>query len=250
VQPEDDHTPAPGVLAWVTGAAAGIGVGGNDVDGGATILTSPVFDLTGMVEPHLRYYRWYVTGYTTNPSRDPWIVEISSNGGGSWVEVEHTDLPTPAWIPIDVSIGDVLPVTNQFRVRFTANDVAPGSITEAAIDDFTIYDVDFSAVTDVVAVNGVDPSSQLSRAYPNPLRSGGVARLDLSSPRSGTAVARVYDVAGRRVATLLDGAIDAGATRLVWDGRSESGRPVPAGVYFVRVQTDAAVHSRRVLLVR
>jgi hypothetical protein len=203
-----------------------------------------------MVEPHLRYYRWYVTGYTTNPSRDPWIVEISSNGGGSWVEIEHTDLPTPAWIPIDVSIGDVLPVTNQFRVRFTANDVAPGSITEAAIDDFTIYDVDFSAVTDVVAVNGVDPSSQLSRAYPNPLRSGGVARLDLSSPRSGTAVARVYDVAGRRVATLLDGALDAGATRLVWDGRSETGRPGPAGVYFVRVQTDAELHSRRVLLVR
>lgn len=248
VQPEDDHTPAPGVNAWVTGLAAGSGVGGNDVDNGSTILTSPTFDLTGMSDPHVRYYRWYVTGYTTNPSRDPWIVEITSNGT-TWVEIENTDLATPAWIPIDVRIADVVPVTSTFRVRFTARDLAPGSITEAAVDDFTIYDVDVTGTTDVVAIDGTRPALALSAPYPNPLFRG-VAQMSLSSSRGGPASARVYDVAGRRVATLLDGAIEAGTSRLVWDGKSEAGRPVPAGVYFVRVRTELGERSRRVLVVR
>ena len=41
VQPEDDHTPAPGVQCYVTGAAAGASPGANDVDNGTTTLSSP-----------------------------------------------------------------------------------------------------------------------------------------------------------------------------------------------------------------
>ncbi|MCZ6542668.1 MAG: hypothetical protein O6768_03295, partial [Planctomycetota bacterium] len=33
-QPEDDHTPAPGTICWVTDGFAGGGLGANDVDGG------------------------------------------------------------------------------------------------------------------------------------------------------------------------------------------------------------------------
>ena len=250
VQPEDDHTPDPGVNAWVTGAAAGTGVGGGDVDGGSTILTSPVFDVTGMSLPHLRYWRWYVSGYTTNPSRDPWIVEVSANAGATWTEIENTDTATPAWLLVDIEIASVVPVTSQFRVRFTAKDVGTGSITEAAVDDFTIYDVATAAATGGFAVADEPLAFGLGEAFPNPFRAGQAATWDFVAPRGGPASIDVFDVAGRRVATLIDGPVAAGPHRATWDGRSSDGRSMPAGVYFVRLKTAEGSRSGRVLLLR
>ena len=35
-----------------------------------------------------------------------------------------------------------------------------------------------------------------------------------------------------------------------WDGMSESGRPLPSGVYFVRMEVAGAVKTRKITLVR
>jgi choice-of-anchor B domain-containing protein len=86
-QTGDDHTPSPGVNAWITGPLAGGSVGDHDVDNGATILTTSTFDVSGVVDPRASYWRWYVSGYSTNPTTDMWVVEISSNGGSSWTAV-------------------------------------------------------------------------------------------------------------------------------------------------------------------
>ena len=48
----------------------------------------------------------------------------------------------------------------------------------------------------------------------------------------------------------LRAVLEAGAHRLVWDGRSAERRPAPAGVYFVRVRTGAGDLSRKVVVVR
>src|SRR5690606_20424938 len=45
-QPGDDHT-AAGTMCWVTDGRAGTTLGSYDVDGGATTLISPVYDLSG-----------------------------------------------------------------------------------------------------------------------------------------------------------------------------------------------------------
>jgi hypothetical protein len=50
-------------------------------------------------------------------------------------------------------------------------------------------------------------------------------------PTSG--VIRILTAAGERVREL--GFAGAAAGSVVWDGRSESGRPVASGVYFARV---------------
>ncbi len=46
----------------------------------------------------------------------------------------------------------------------------------------------------------------------------------------------VYDVDGRRVATLVDGSLGAGVQSARWDGLSASGSRVPAGVYLARLE--------------
>jgi hypothetical protein len=38
--------------------------------------------------------------------------------------------------------------------------------------------------------------------------------------------------------------------RAVWDGRDGAGRPMPSGVYFVRVEAGAALGAEKVVLLR
>ncbi|MGH7536727.1 MAG: FlgD immunoglobulin-like domain containing protein, partial [Gemmatimonadales bacterium] len=67
---------------------------------------------------------------------------------------------------------------------------------------------------------------------PNPFT--GSILLELAVPRRGGLEARVYDLAGKEVITLRQGAVEAGIAPLTWDGRDHTGRRMPAGVYLVR----------------
>ena len=88
-QTEDDHTPNPGVLCWVTGqGSVGGSDGENDVDGGRTTLLSPIFDLDGRIAPRIRYWRWYSNDVGSAPNEDTLAIDLSNNGGSSWSSVE------------------------------------------------------------------------------------------------------------------------------------------------------------------
>jgi flagellar hook assembly protein FlgD len=82
--------------------------------------------------------------------------------------------------------------------------------------------------------------------FPNP---GARVTIRFDAPE-GVVRARVLDVAGRLVRTLLDRSVSAGRTDLPWDGRDQAGRPVAAGVYYVRLTTLKGATSERVTLLR
>jgi hypothetical protein len=85
-------------------------------------------------------------------------------------------------------------------------------------------------------------------ARPNPFR--GSTGIRLSLPESREVQAEVYDVAGRRVAVLLDRDLEAGEWEISWDGFDDAGRTTAAGLYFVRVRAGDAREVRRVLRLR
>jgi hypothetical protein len=60
----------------------------------------------------------------------------------------------------------------------------------------------------------------------------------------------VFDVRGRRVITLLDGARSAGPGEIRWTGRDGNGCAVAAGVYFLRAEAAGEIRTRRLVLVR
>lgn len=60
----------------------------------------------------------------------------------------------------------------------------------------------------------------------------------------------VYDVRGRRVASLGDHPLDPGRYRFRWDGRDGLGRPVAAGVYFARATTSRHSVVAKLVIVR
>lgn len=60
----------------------------------------------------------------------------------------------------------------------------------------------------------------------------------------------VYDIAGRRVAVLLDARLDAGSHTAGWDGITSDGLVAAPGVYFVSLVTRSEVRNAKLLLVR
>jgi subtilisin family serine protease len=248
MQPENDHTPTPGVYCFVTGnGAVGGAVGDADVDGGCTTLVSPVFDLSGADRAFVRYWRWYGEG--GNSSDDDFVVQISSNGS-TWVELERVVNIANSWTLVNEEVTGLVPLTSTVQLRFVACDLNTAGLTEAAIDDVSIE----AFAADLTAVPGdLTPqwSLQLLQSQPNPFRPGdGPTTLRFSLETQTRARLAVYDISGRLVRTLADAAYTPGEHALTWDGKDAHGQQVSSGVYFYRLEAQGQSQSRSLVLVR
>ncbi|MFO0832942.1 MAG: hypothetical protein U0637_14015 [Phycisphaerales bacterium] len=140
-----------GVNCWFTGqGVSGGGDGAADVDNGQVVLTSPAFNLSGRDNVEFAYDRWYSNGLGAAPGADTFRVQASSDNGATWVTAETVG-PTGAgvdtgWTAGGFSVAGVgLAATGAFRVRFIAEDAAPGSLIEAAVDNLRIRSITCAA---------------------------------------------------------------------------------------------------------
>jgi len=101
-------------------------------------------------------------------------------------------------------------------------------------------------VTDVAGNQGVWPLTTLEQPAPNPMREAMQVRFALS--RDGRADLSVFDVQGRLVAHILEGHQRAGGREVTWTGRGLDGRPVAAGIYFLRLNAAQSLCRRFVVL--
>jgi len=144
--PGADHT-GPGGKCYVTGQGAiGAGAGAFDIDGGSTLLTSPTINAAGTQDALVSYWRWFSTGAGGAPYADTFIVQVSNNGGSSWVTAEtvgpgNVSNPNvnPGWRSGAFLLSALgLAPTANVKVRFNAQDTGTGSVVEAGVDDFAV----------------------------------------------------------------------------------------------------------------
>lgn len=117
----------------------------------------------------LTYYRWYTNNLGDNPSTDIWRLDVSNNGGGSWVSLENTNISNNSWDKRMFFLDDYISLTSDMRLRFIAEDTfydgefgSGGSIVEAAIDDILIQsissnnimpgDINFDSIVDILDI--------------------------------------------------------------------------------------------------
>jgi hypothetical protein len=81
---------------------------------------------------------------------------------------------------------------------------------------------------------------------PNPVASDVQIGFDLPAPAAASL--GIFDLAGRRVATLVSGTLDADHYSVRWDGRDAGGSRVPAGLYFARFVTPGMSRVARLVL--
>jgi hypothetical protein len=129
--PENDSSDAGANCAFTGQGTVGGAVGAQDVDGGPTRYTSPVFDLSGG-NGVIDMQRWFYN----DDGDDSMTIELSNNGGASWTIVKtfmFTGIEN-SWAQTSIIVGNVMPRTNNMRIRVSTSDNPNNSITEAGID--------------------------------------------------------------------------------------------------------------------
>jgi len=91
-------------------------------------------------------------------------------------------------------------------------------------------------------------SPSVSRLFPNP--SAGPVSIEWTLESAADVEVRVFDLAGRRVATLASGRFEPGRGSARWDGLQSNGTSAPAGWYVVRVRGGTIDSAHRLLLLR
>ena len=108
----------------------------SDVDDGQTILTSPALDASapGSV---ISYSRWFDNTFGNAPNEDTMFVQVSGDGGLSWVGLEVVGPVAEAdggWYQKQFLVSSYVANSTNFRIRFIAQDTGEGSVVEAAVD--------------------------------------------------------------------------------------------------------------------
>ncbi|MEM8486623.1 MAG: FG-GAP-like repeat-containing protein [Bacteroidota bacterium] len=88
----------------------------------------------------------------------------------------------------------------------------------------------------------------LESNYPNPFNPTTTIKYDV--PEASSVKLEVYDMMGRRIATLVNGQLGAGRYEATWNARSDSGAPVASGVYLYRLQAGSFEAVKRMVLMK
>jgi hypothetical protein len=125
-------------------------------------------------------------------------------------------------------------------------------------DQRRVYTTAFDPSTDTNAVvlltpTNISTSAPLVRALdltvaPNPFNPRTSVRFTI--PSVADAQLDVFDARGRHVRTLLEGRVEAGEHRVVWDGRGDGGGLAASGVYHARLRAGSTTETIRMVLVR
>jgi hypothetical protein len=78
----------------------------------------------------------------------------------------------------------------------------------------------------------------------------GECRMGLMGPAGSAVTVRIYDLAGRLVATVYEGVLPDGGDVVVWDGRDSSGHSAASGVYFARAEVGGELASSKVVYLK
>jgi len=160
----------------------------------------------------------------------------------NFITVDMTSIPT-TWtgaalgIIIDPSLdGQIL----QFGFMNTASNYEGSGI---------FYDnINFRLNTVDVPAGSAAVGATLHQNYPNPFNPK--TQIAFALDRPGNVDISVFDLAGRRIATLHQGELGVGEHNVTWNGRTSAGSPAPAGQYMYVLKTATGQVSRSMVLLK
>jgi hypothetical protein len=144
------------------------------------------------------------------------------------------DLADSVYVPLAPWQRDTLAL--HWRVSGSGATAAYLSAQTGGLDEDTAPTNNTIRFTYANGVVSVEPSGQprrvefFARGYPNPAR--GTVTIRYGLPTSGPVSLRMFDVAGRVVATLVDEVVPAGEYVASWNRAQGSAGRAAAGVYF------------------
>jgi len=151
---------------------------------------------------------------------------------------------------VDPGTGDVTLVADGFvQLGITGIEIGAATRRLWVADNGAnrVYEFCLPGLTGVGDITA-RPAGPALAAYPNPF--GPAVRLSFRIEAPAEVSLAVFDVAGRRVRTLVEGRLDAGSYAFRWDGMGDGGARAASGIYFGRLSRDGVPAVRRLVYVR
>jgi hypothetical protein len=212
-------------------------------------------------DPPPDFFFWVipVTQYVSAGKTAQFIVELHKLFGfASPCSLHVSGLPNP---PNSADFDDpVLTPTDWTMLNVHTTAATPLgtyilTITGKKIGGSLVHDVTiFLEVMEATDVEepGDNPNTPESFALfqnqPNPFNP--ITQISFRLPVRTYASLIVYNVAGKKVATLVDGDMEAGSHTVQWDGRDEAGNAVASGVYLYRLRTREFAQTMKMVLMK
>ncbi len=152
--------------------------------------------------------------------------EVERNASGTWQKIGFVEGHGTANSPKYYSFSDANPLGNKIQYRLKQID----------------NDGDFE-YSDVVEVELAPVTYTLYQNYPNPFNPSTVIRYAL--PAAGMVTIDVFNALGEKVATLLNGEVEAGYNQVSFDATN-----LPSGLYFYRIQSGDFTSIKKMLLMK
>ncbi|MEX2410671.1 MAG: T9SS type A sorting domain-containing protein, partial [Candidatus Paceibacterota bacterium] len=93
-------------------------------------------------------------------------------------------------------------------------------------------------------ITSIEPEEDIiSQNFPNPFNP--TTRIEFALNNTKNVMIDVYDIVGRKVATLVDGQLNSGFHSITFDGSG-----LASGVYLYRIVTDEIVITKKMLLIK
>lgn len=166
-----------------------------------------------------------------------WGTLVTPSGSAEALMIWERDIST-------TETGGMSFTDTTYTVEFLTKGMLSASLTHDG--NGTVWDASYVVFEGggVAAEPGAGAGAlALHAAYPNPTAGRAEVAFTLSQPAEVTLA--VYDVLGRRVATLAEGARAAGTHRVAWDARG-----LPSGTYFYRLAGGVEAVTRSLQVVR
>lgn len=136
---------------------------------------------------------------------------------------------------------------NLYYWRVKATDQHGGESTYTSAWSFKFWE---GYVTEVGHLNNkISPTKyELKQNRPNPFNS--LTTMGYQLPKRSHVSIRVYNILGQELRVLFDGEQRSGYHTIQWDGRDETGRDVPSGIYLCLFRTGDFEEVKKMILIR
>ena len=95
---------------------------------------------------------------------------------------------------------------------------------------------------------GLPKTFSLYQNYPNPFNPSTTISFDLPS-KSGVTLS-IFNITGRRVATIVERELPAGHYKFRWNGLDNAGHETASGIYFFKLESENFKAVKKMVLLR
>jgi flagellar hook capping protein FlgD len=149
----------------------------------------------------------------------------------AWLSSSPTD---PVWI---MSLS---PAT-QYEYYAIGTSLCPSSSPPVSKTSAIAYFTTLKAPSSKTSVSSLS-------IFPVPIQNS--ATISFSLTESKNVSIKIFDLSGRSITTIAGGQLQPGDHQFIWNGKNEKGKDLNTGIYFLRIETEDQIETRKIIMVR